>query len=257
MFSWLRPGRSFRIVAHRGSSAAAPENTLAAFRRAVEEGADAVELDVRLSADGEVVVIHDATVRRTTDGRGTVAGTTLTALRRLDAGAWRAPRFAGERIPTLAEVLAEIPPSVGLNVELKPGRARGSGPALVERTGRILAAAHRDPSILVTSFQHGLIARFKELHPSIPTGILLHPLRAGSRSPVRAARAIGAEYIVFGSRTLTKRLTRRAHEEGLRVAEYTVDTEARLRRARRYGVDAVITNVPVTMRRFATRYGEV
>jgi glycerophosphoryl diester phosphodiesterase len=248
MFSWTEPGAPMRIVAHRGASAAAPENTLAAFRRALEEGADAVELDVRLAADGAVVVIHDATLRRTAGRRGAVAASTLAELRAADAGSWFGPRYAGEHIPTLEEVFALVPASVGVNVELKGGRGR-SALMLAERCGRIITGARRGSSVLVTSFHHSLIAYLKKRYPSIPAGILLHPLRPSARSPVRIARLVGADYIVFGSRTLTKRLTRKAHDEGLRVAEYTVNTERRLGRARRYGVDAVITNHPGAMRR--------
>lgn len=249
MFSWTAPRSPFRIVAHRGASAVAPENTLAAFRRALDEGADAIELDVRLTSDGKIVVIHDPTLRRTTNGRGSVASSTLAELRTLDAGFWFEPRFVGERIPTLEEVLELVPSSVGINVELKSGREKRGALELADRCGRIIVGAKREPSVLVSSFHYGVIAHLKKRHPSIPAGILLHPLRQSARSPVRIACAIGAEYIVFGSRTLTKRLTRKAHTEGLRVAEYTVNTEVRLKRARRFGVDAIITNLPGMMRR--------
>jgi glycerophosphoryl diester phosphodiesterase len=248
MYSWLRPGAPLQIVAHRGSSAAAPENTLAAFRRAIADGADAIELDVRLTADGEVVVIHDATLGRTTDGRGAVSASPLAALRRLDAGAWHAARHARERIPTLREVFRAIPPSIGINIELKAGRARRTAVALVERTCRIIEESSRGASVLVTSFHHPLIVHLKRRHPDIPAGLLLHPLRPSALSWVRTARSCGAEYIVAGNRSLTKRLTRRAHDEGLRVAVYTIDTEVHLARAGRYGVDAVITNVPALFR---------
>src|SRR5512136_697214 len=114
---WLtRRGRLLNI-AHRGASAAAPQNTLAAFRKAVELGADGVELDVQLSADGAVVVIHDFTVDKTTDGTGRVAAKTLAELKALDAGSRFSPQFAGERIPTLAEVFEAIDGKLLVNVE--------------------------------------------------------------------------------------------------------------------------------------------
>src|SRR5436309_263912 len=129
--SWLRrtPGAPPFIVAHRGASALAPENTLAAFRRALEAGAPAVECDVHLTADGAPIVIHDARVDRTTNGTGEVASLTLAALRALDAGGWFDPRFAGERLPTLEETLAIAAGRSRVFVELKPG----GGAALVDR----------------------------------------------------------------------------------------------------------------------------
>ena len=252
MFSWQNPGRDVCIVAHRGSSSAAPENTLAAFRRALADGADAVELDVRLTADDELVVIHDARLGRTTSGRGRVAALTLAELRRLDAGSWFNGRH--QSIPTLEEVLDAVPTSVGVNVELKAERVDRKARILAERCCRLVSRSGRGESVLVTSFTYPLVALVKKHHPSIPAGILLHPLRQSARSPVRAALSMGADYIVFGRRTLTRRLTENAHEMGIRVAEYTVNTEYRLRRAKRYGVDAVITNLPAMMKR---RYGVV
>ena len=108
-----------RVIAHRGFSGAAPENTLAAVRAAIEVGADMVEIDVTLTSDGHIVVIHDETLDRTTTGSGRVSDFTLTELQRLDAGGWFAPRFAGERIPTLDQVLDEIEGRILLNVEIK------------------------------------------------------------------------------------------------------------------------------------------
>ena len=112
------------MVAHRGASAEAPENTLAAFRLALQQGAPAVECDVHLSADGCPVVIHDETVDRTTNGKGAVVGLTRAALRGLDAGSWRGPRFAGEPIPTLEEALELCAGRARLFIEIKMGRRR-------------------------------------------------------------------------------------------------------------------------------------
>src|SRR5262245_34742321 len=136
-------------VAHRGASARAPENTLAAFREAIRLGADAIELDVQLSADGVPMVIHDLTVDRTTNGHGSVASFASRDLRRLDAGAWYSSRFRGERIPTLEEALECARGRCGLNIEIKelPGagrrsrRARGAADAGHEAVARAVAQA--------------------------------------------------------------------------------------------------------------------
>jgi glycerophosphoryl diester phosphodiesterase len=123
------------VAAHRGGALSRPENTLAAFREAARIGAHQIELDVRRSADGELVVIHDESVDRTTDGRGAVADLTLAELRRLDAGSAYGPAFAGERIPTLGEVLDAVPRNVWLNVQIKQGEpiAAAAARLLAER----------------------------------------------------------------------------------------------------------------------------
>ena len=117
------------ICAHRGANATCPENTPAAFREAIRLGVQQIELDVHLLKDGNLAVIHDSTVDRTTDGHGPVSGFTLEEIKRLDAGSKKHPRFAGERIPTLAEALAIMPRNVWLNVHLKGGKQLGSAVA--------------------------------------------------------------------------------------------------------------------------------
>ena len=127
-----------QIVAHRGASAYAPENTLAAFRKAIELGADVLELDVHQSIDNQLVVIHDGTVDRTTSGKGTVKDCTVAALKQLDAGSWFSPQFSGERIPTLEEVFGSTPDSINLLIELKAGSDEYPG---IE--GRLVDMIHR------------------------------------------------------------------------------------------------------------------
>jgi len=125
------------IAAHRGGAHTRPENTLAAFREAARIGAHQIELDVRRSADGQLVVIHDETVDRTTDGQGAVAELSLAELRRLDAGRFHGPAFAGERIPTLGEVLDAVPRNVWLNIQIKPGEPIAAAAArLIAERGR-------------------------------------------------------------------------------------------------------------------------
>jgi glycerophosphoryl diester phosphodiesterase len=165
------------VVAHRGASQAAPENTFEAFRRAVDAGADAIELDVHLTADGELAVMHDPTLDRTTDRTITVAAATMAEIREADAG-WG---FLGEdgdypfrgtglTVPTLPEVVAWLPAGVGLAVEIKAAAAAdGVVAALSGSTVRAAAA------VTVMSFQEGAIDRVRELAPDIPTGLLLVP----------------------------------------------------------------------------------
>ncbi len=165
------------VVAHRGASAVAPENTMEAFRRAVEAGADAIELDVHLTADGELAVMHDPTLDRTTDRTTTVATATMTDIREADAG-WAFPgsesdypfRGAGLTVPTLAEVLDWLPAGVGLAIEIKPETAADAVVAALAG-----APARAAGEVTVMSFQEAAIERVRELDPDLPTGLLLVP----------------------------------------------------------------------------------
>ena len=165
------------VVAHRGASRRAPENTLEAFRLAVELGADAVELDVHLTSDGQLAVIHDETLQRTTGRPGRVAEMTMDAIREADAGATFSPAaeehpFAGRglTVPTLAEVLDWLPADIGLVVEIKPRAAADAVVAAVSDR-----AARSDDRLTVISFDEAALERVRELDSGIRTGYLLVP----------------------------------------------------------------------------------
>ena len=164
------------VVAHRGASARAPENTLEAFRLAVEVGADAIELDVHLTADGRLAVVHDETLDRTTDRTGAVAALTMDEVRQADAGAGFAGagdhpyRGRGLTVPTLDEVLAWLPDGIGLVVEIK---ARAAADAVATALGR--HRARDEGRVSVISFDEAAIERIRELDPEIRTGYLLVP----------------------------------------------------------------------------------
>ena len=165
------------IVGHRGASSYRPENTMPSFALAIEQGADAIELDVHLTADGQLAVIHDDALDRTTSGTGSVAAWTMRKIRQADAGAkFEAPDGSrpylgkGLKVPTLREVLAWLPPNVGLVVEIK---ARGAVDAVVEalRDSPLRATE----AVSVISFDEAAIERVRELDPQLPTGYLLVP----------------------------------------------------------------------------------
>lgn len=242
--SWLRraAGAPPLVVAHRGASAAAPENTLAAFRLAVEQGAPAVECDVHLTADGTVVVIHDATVDRTTNGNGEVSRQRYEDLRRLDAGSWFGARFAGEHLPTLDEALGVTQGRTRLFVEIK----RGGGEALVAAT---LAAIGRAGGADVTVISFGpeeiqLVARTR---PDLPLGFLIsqqHVARLGPAAAVQAARGLGAAFISPHHEAADASFLSAAREAALPISVWTVDDVERMRALAGLGVDAITTNRP-------------
>jgi glycerophosphoryl diester phosphodiesterase len=246
MFSWSEPDRLPLIVAHRGSSSRAPENTLASFQQAIDDGADAVECDVRLTRDGQVVVIHDANLRRTTDGRGLVMDQTLRELRQLSAGRWFHRKYAAERIPTLDEVLALTAGRCGVNIEIKADARRHAG-EIVDLCGRVIRNRRAQDRVLISSFSHRFVRNSGLLRPRIATGLLFHPFRHLMKPPVLFARSLGARYLIMNGSALRRRIVEEAHSRKIFVGEYTVNSARRWKRTRRFGVDAVFTDSPASL----------
>ena len=241
------------VIAHRGSSGTAPENTLLAFRRAVESGADWLELDVRRTADDGLVVFHDRTLNRTTDGRGPLIRRTVEELRSLDTGRWFSHRYAGERMPTLSMVLEKIPSRVGINVEVKtdgdPHWRSRTAQTLVE----ILRERGRGRPILVSSFNHRFLKQLHMIAPTVRIGVLAMPLRDAGLLPSYFVRTVGAATFVCSRASLRKRHVHDAHRHGMKVYVYGVNSARHLSRPRRFGVDGVITNYPALMLRLLGR----
>jgi glycerophosphoryl diester phosphodiesterase len=228
------------IWAHRGASAHAPENTLAAFRTAEQLGADGIELDVQRSRDGVAVVIHDATLQRTTQGRGPVAEYTVAELKKLDAGFKFGPPFRGERIPTLAEALDCVKSTrLRVNIHLK-----SVGPAgfLLEQSVLLeIAAAGFLPRTVVSSFQQDVLHRMRQREPSLELAILctefapVHPMQA-MRTGLQAIHPqLGVVFPAYMQNALAL---------GVQVRPFTVNTEADIRRMAAWGAHGVITDDP-------------
>ncbi len=217
---------------------------MAAFRAAVEAGADMIEFDVRMTRDFELVVHHDRSLGRTSDGSGRIWDLTLGDLRGVDAGSWHSKKFAGERIPTLRQVLQEIPVSVGLNIEVKTDGDRRRSLALPESVLLLIREARRQDTVIVSSFDHPFLRRLHHLDPSLRLGVLVVPLRDRFRSPTQLAKRAGARMFICSRTQLRARHVRDARASGLGIAVYGVNSAADLSRALRAGVDAVITDNP-------------
>jgi len=226
-------------IAHRGFSSAAPENTLAAFRKAVELRPDMMECDVRRSHDGHLVVIHDPTVDRTTNGKGAVADLSLAEIRRLDAGSWFGPAFAGERIPTLEEVLELARGKAKLIVEVKEY-------GLEDRVVSAAEAREMGDQVFIASFHYRIGVRMPELDtrfPFIPLAYL--PGKADEDESVRVAdEAAAVNGSIFGVNyaAITPALVRATHAANLRLMAWTVDNEEDIRSMIEIGVDAIASN---------------
>lgn len=238
-----RKGERILIIGHRGAMGHAPENTMASFEKGVAMGADAIELDVQLSADGGLVVIHDPTVDRTTDGSGYVRDLTLAEIKKLDAGAWYGPEFAGERVPTLDEVLAWAREKINLAIEIKNGPV--FYPGIEKKIVGALEVHGMEDAAIVISFDHRSVRRVKELRPEIATGILYVACPVDVVSIARAARA---DAIHPQANYLTAEAVEEAHGAGLAVSTWVVNEPSQMRELADMGVDSVGTNYPDLLR---------
>jgi glycerophosphoryl diester phosphodiesterase len=240
--------RRGEVVAHRGFSAAAPENTLAAFRAAIAAGADRVEMDVLLSADGVPVILHDAKLDRTTDGKGPVSKMTLEELRKLDAGRRFAPAFAGERIPTLDEVLDLCRGKIAVNVEIKGEAVRpDDSPPPDGIEAKVVAAILRcgmEGTAVVSSFEPRALARIRVLAPGLRTQSLYAKKLHEGMSPAEVCGAVGSRDINCSAKEITPEWVAAAHRAGLGINVYTVNKPEEMRRISSLGVDGIITDRP-------------
>lgn len=234
------------IIAHRGDSANAPENTLAAFRLAYENGADGIELDVMLSADRQLVVIHDDTLDRTSNGHGKVGEMPLTALRELDAGAWFSPKFKGEPIPLLDEVFTELGGKFLINVELKNYKTPKD--QLPELVVALVEKHALSDSVLLSSFNARNLLRAKSLAPEIRTGLLTMPGLLGLPMRGFLGRRYGADDLHPYYRDVSAKMVQTRHQIGQKVNVWTVDAPNDLRRMQSCGVDMIICNDPAHAR---------
>lgn len=231
-----------RVIAHRGASLYAPENTLAAFALAADQGARAIECDAKLTRDGKVVLIHDDRLDRTSSGRGAVKRFDLKAIRQLDAGSWFAPRFAGERIATLEEGL-ELWAKRGLfpQIEIKPCRGRAA------ETGAAVARATRKhwprdlPAPLFSSFSIRALEAARNAAPELPRAWLAERLPRDWR---KRAKRLGSVALHVNQKYLTEAAARRVKQAGLGLRCYTVNDPALAQRLFDWGVDAVFTDCP-------------
>jgi glycerophosphoryl diester phosphodiesterase len=240
----LKPGGQLLVVAHRGSSGTAPENTMAAFKLAIDAGVDMLELDIRMTKDFHLVVIHDRDVRRTTGGTGFVWDLTLQDLRFLDAGSWFSPRFRGERIPTLREVISMLPAHVGLNIEVKTDGDPRKEHALEESLVLALHERMMEGRVLISSFDHRHLRRLHRLDPELHLGALYFPLRDLAKKPSSIVRRVGGKVFICSRTQLRRRFVEDAHRHDIFVAVYGVNTLEHVAQVRHYGVDAVVTDYP-------------
>jgi glycerophosphoryl diester phosphodiesterase len=230
------------VIAHRGFSGSAPENTLAAFRKAIEAGSDMIELDVRLSRDREAMVIHDETLDGTTTGKGKVVDLTLKELKQLDAGSWFNAQFSGERIPILREVLALSKGHILVNIELKTGSLGDN--SILDLAGRSLhdvEEAGMADQVLFSSFDPAPLEWIRKKNSRVRVAFLYNK-RWDDPQQVIGGRPFSV--LTCRKSVLTQANISRAKREGIRVCAYTLNTEEEIDPFLRWGVDGIITDHP-------------
>ena len=234
----MRGGVRPAVIAHRGASGTCPENTMAAFRRALEVGAHMIELDVQLTRDDAVVVLHDDTLERTTTGLGPIGALTLARVRELDAGRWFGPAFRDERVPTLDEVLAAIP--LPVNVELKPV---GPGAALLAaRALAVVEAAGALDRVVFSSFDGAAIEALRAASRDAVVGVLWssNPVPMG----IAFARRVGARALHLRKDAATAAAIDAAADAGLETRVWTVNAQDEFARLGAAGAAGIFTDYP-------------
>lgn len=229
-------------LAHRGASAYAPENTLAAFDLAFEMGADGVELDVTLSSDRVPVIIHDDKVDRTTNGHGLIQQMTLAQIKQLDAGRWFGDKFAGERIPTLDQVLERIGKRGLVNIELKGMAVRDDG--LEAAVASVVEQVHANDHVIFSSFNPFSLYRMSKILPAVPRGLLYADdlpvfLRRAWLRPLARPTAMHPKHTM-----ITPAFVSWARGKGYAINTWTVNEPDEMQRLIALGINAIITNKP-------------
>ena len=235
------PGRS-EVQAHRGASAVAPENTIAAFRAAAEQGAEWVELDVALLGDGTAVVIHDASVDRCSSSKGNLGDLTRSDLDKIDAGAWFDPRFKGEPLPTLAAIVSALGElRLNANVEIKQHPHHKSLDQLVKTVDEHLRACAPQTEIMISSFDAAALKRMHEINPSYELAMLWSKVPDDWREVLRS---IPATTVHLGYKSLSIGFLEEAVRHGIKVRAWTSNDPVELASFWHAGLTGVITDDP-------------
>jgi glycerophosphoryl diester phosphodiesterase len=230
------------VMAHRGARGLAPENTLAAFRTAIDVGADAIELDVQPCATGELVVMHDHTLDRTTNGSGPVSEASFSALRALDAGSWYDAQYAGERIPTPGEALDLARGRLKVNIEIKTEGPEDLG---VERQlVEAISSRHMEGEVLISSFNPTALLRMKTLAPALPRALIYGSLQA---FPLDLG-TLGLAALHPHHRLVHAAMVEMARSRGYAVNAWTVNEAGDMREMLALGLDAITTDHPERLR---------
>jgi len=239
-----RAGESPYVIAHRGLSGKAPENTIASFRKAIATpGVDMIELDVRISSDGQAIVLHDRSLQRTTTGNGAARNYTAKEIQSYDAGSWFHPSFAGQRVPLLSEVLELAKGTCWLNIELKGGLLPSRSDLLVKTVMETVREHELQDFVLYSSFRHDLLAQVRKRDSKAITGVIYNLYRDLGRPPSKLAQRVGASVFVCAKHELRRSMVRDAHQHHLSFYVYTLNAVEEVKKMVDLGINGIISDV--------------
>jgi glycerophosphoryl diester phosphodiesterase len=242
---FLELGGRTRVIAHRGFSGVAPENTLVAMQKAIDLGADMIEIDVTLTADNIVILLHDETLDRTTDGVGRALDIPLDTIRGLDAGSWFAPEYAGEPVPTLKEALELVKGRILLNIEIKGEAVTDTVEGgLVDRVLQEVKAMDLLDQVIISSFEPKALAQARQLSAEVRTASLYEEAVHKGLSPLTVMEAVGSNGFNLSRQEVNREIVETCHGAGRPVAVYTVNEVEEMRRLIDLGVNAFFTDFP-------------
>ncbi len=231
------------IIAHRGSSKTAPENTKSAFKQAIKDQADGIELDVHLTADNQAIVIHDPTIDRTSKGRGFIKDLNLKELKKYDFGSHFGDEFKDEKLLTLTEALEIIKDVDLINIEIKKGYNINQG--IEEKVLKSIEKSNLRNEVIISSFNHDSLKLLKNIKSNITIAPLFY---ARLYNPWEYAKSIKAEYLHLYYKMVNEEIIENCHQQGIKVNVFTVDKSNELNKMIEYNVDGIITNYPVKAR---------
>lgn len=244
------PTGDLTVIAHRGASAYYPENTLVSFQAAIQMAADLIELDVRMTADGEVVVFHDEKLSRLTNGRGRIANYSLAELKKLDVGGWFDKRFQGEKIPTLKEALAVCKDKIALNIEIKDENAPKSHICgLVDKCLQLVEKSSMRAHVVFSSFHPLALSRIRQMDAKIQVSVLFEKKHYKTRLPSEIVASMEANSFNCSQRQLNKKRLADLRQHNIPVNIYTVNDEKSMKGLINSGVSGIFTNKPDVLRK--------
>lgn len=237
--------KPFLVIAHRGDSTHAPENTLAAFRKAIDTGADMIELDVQLTSDGVPVVFHDAVLDKHSNGTGLLSDFTTEKIRNLDAGSWFSKDFVGEKIPLLSEVLELAKENILLNIEIKSEAVSDNAYSGVEyKVCELVRLFAIEKQVLISSFDYRVPGRVAKINPEIKTGLLYNRETSGGRTPAELVQSYGAFSFHCSRWQVRKQWITQCKKIGAPVYVYTVNGRWTMKSLIKKGVAGIFSDRP-------------
>ncbi|NBC65526.1 MAG: hypothetical protein GVY07_07740 [Bacteroidetes bacterium] len=247
--------KDFLVIAHRGASKYAPENTMAAFKLAHKMKADMIELDVQLSKDGIPVIFHDAKLDRHSNGKGSVASFLFNELHQMDAGNWFSIEYKGEKIPSLEQVLRWATGKIMVNIEIKKESVGDLVKAgIEEKVSELVHKTGMEKNVIISSFDYRAIERIKKIAPKVLTGLLYHKQSSAKRGPDKLLRDYRADYFHCSRSEMNKKWCAQLNEFGKKYLIYTVNKKKQMKKWIEMGAYGIFSDKPDLLREVADQY---